>query len=917
MEILGVSNGQGNQIQERFSCWPRSSFHLGTPSWIILWILLIFNPISRAESLDSTGMDRVLRIWDIQDQLSVTIDKQKSLTVADVISTPSLHSLQEPYDPSAIYWLKIPLQVSSSDQLLMHTGNIYFEVFLQHDGVIRPLIPDRFRVFHFPAGDSLLIIRSSHPNNPFHTIAWMKQDQWNGFFLTYVVQSTAFRAIMLAFALYNLIQFLFGARFYHLWYAFNQIGFVLAVEGSNCFFLIVWPWTVSKDLFIGIFLLQSMSSIVYGCILLGWKNISRWTLFAIAVCAILLVIILGFAFHIEFLAPLNILICGLLLIMVWTAYYRRRGHTLFAAIGWTAILFAYIQLSAHDMGWLVEYNEFFGYALIATESGFYSIAMGKEKQDRIVHLLSENQKSLKDSEKLRQSLADLNKDLERKVEERTRDIQVILRNIRQGLFQIIDYRLNVGPFHSPFLRDLLGFSQDSSFNVREAFFSALDFTPDLKNQLNEALKAIIGEKSIAFEFNQGHLPRRIRLLAQGRVKTVEISWDPVLDEHGIVEQIIVSIRDMTEFQEMESEAQRMQTRLGTLTSLVHAGRPIVTAFLRRWLEFCRDMEHIDFAVIDRSAFCDTLFLNLHTFKGAARSVELRDLAALIHEQEEALKEERSGINRADAILARIVRPLEDQFKYILYLAEVNLGWSIKDNLVEIDRQRLTDFILHFSQKHASSAEQRLIDDLAHDIFHKLEDCIRNLTEEAGSLARRLEKKSPRLTIRVHDRVLSDKGRSLLYGIWPHLLANALDHGIESPAERLAKGKTPDGEIIISSDDDYPCVLYFGDDGRGLDLKKLETSEQGKALALEKCREISKQEIAELILIQGLSTRDTLSEISGRGVGLSAVAQQLRETGGKLEIELLDILENEQQGNQRFRFRLTLPESSFCFPAVRV
>ncbi|MBC7502812.1 MAG: response regulator, partial [Herminiimonas sp.] len=117
----------------------------------------------------------------------------------------------------------------------------------------------------------------------------------------------------------------------------------------------------------------------------------------------------------------------------------------------------------------------------------------------------------------------------------------------------------------------------------------------------------------------------------------------------------------------------------------------------------------------------------------------------------------------------------------------------------------------------------------------------------------------------------------------HLLRNAVDHGLERPDERMAMHKPPVGTVMLSfARQGQQVVLRCRDDGAGLDLPAIYDRALTRGLILPE-QILSDQEIARLILLPGFSTRDVVSEVSGRGVGLDVVADWVRSMNGAIRI----------------------------------
>lgn len=117
----------------------------------------------------------------------------------------------------------------------------------------------------------------------------------------------------------------------------------------------------------------------------------------------------------------------------------------------------------------------------------------------------------------------------------------------------------------------------------------------------------------------------------------------------------------------------------------------------------------------------------------------------------------------------------------------------------------------------------------------------------------------------------------------HLVRNCVDHGIEAPGERLAAGKPEAGTLSISSFTRGKDVyIEIEDDGRGLDEAAILAKARERGL-VEPTAELSSAAIAQLIFLPGLSTARQVTDVSGRGVGMDVVRQNVRSLGGEIAI----------------------------------
>ena len=118
----------------------------------------------------------------------------------------------------------------------------------------------------------------------------------------------------------------------------------------------------------------------------------------------------------------------------------------------------------------------------------------------------------------------------------------------------------------------------------------------------------------------------------------------------------------------------------------------------------------------------------------------------------------------------------------------------------------------------------------------------------------------------------------------HMLRNAISHGIETPEERKAKGKPETGHIVLDVHrEGSEIVIDVTDDGAGIDLDKVRAKARQLGIAGD-VDKLSDEDAMQLILESGFSTADKVSQISGRGVGMDVVNNEIKQLGGVLHIE---------------------------------
>lgn len=145
----------------------------------------------------------------------------------------------------------------------------------------------------------------------------------------------------------------------------------------------------------------------------------------------------------------------------------------------------------------------------------------------------------------------------------------------------------------------------------------------------------------------------------------------------------------------------------------------------------------------------------------------------------------------------------------------------------------------------------------------------------------------------------------------HLLRNAIDHGVESPAEREAKGKNPVGEIrLIARHEGNNVIIMVEDDGAGVnpELVKQKALEKGMINQAE-AEKMDAAEAVRLLFLPGFSTAKVVTDVSGRGVGMDAVKTKIESLGGMVDVET--------KVNEGSRFKIRLPLTLAIIQALLV
>lgn len=145
----------------------------------------------------------------------------------------------------------------------------------------------------------------------------------------------------------------------------------------------------------------------------------------------------------------------------------------------------------------------------------------------------------------------------------------------------------------------------------------------------------------------------------------------------------------------------------------------------------------------------------------------------------------------------------------------------------------------------------------------------------------------------------------------HLLRNAIDHGIETPNERQAKGKNAIGEIrLIARHEGNNVIIIVEDDGKGInpDIIKQKAVDKG-LISQADAEKMDSNDAVRLVFLPGFSTADVVTDVSGRGVGMDAVKNKIESLGGMVDVET--------KLNEGSKFKIRLPLTLAIIQALLV
>lgn len=261
---------------------------------------------------------------------------------------------------------------------------------------------------------------------------------------------------------------------------------------------------------------------------------------------------------------------------------------------------------------------------------------------------------------------------------------------------------------------------------------------------------------------------------------------------------------------------------------------------------------------------------VHTLKGNCAIYGLASIAELAHEVESELQDKGGALapEQRDALVNAWKKAVQ------------RVGWLLstqRRDIIEVDRAEL-ELLAQRAREGISAKElASALTEWAREPVHRRLD---RLGQQAVSLARRLNKPAPEVTIDDHGVRVDSGPWSAFWAATVHVVRNAVDHGIEDPQERLLLGKAEAGALCLSAVRQAGMItISIGDDGRGIDWNAVRAKAARLGLSTT-----SEQDLITALFSDGLSTRESVTDLSGRGVGLGAVRQAVQELGGRIEVD---------------------------------
>ncbi len=725
--------------------------------------------------------------------------------------------------------------------------------------------------------------------------------------------------IMLSMIFYNLFIYLSVRDASYLNYVLYILAYVMLQMSLNGLaYEYLWPnsiWWANVAVpitmaFALIFALRFAQSYLMVAVSMPKTNQAMWGMIGLLGVSLGVSVFAHYALAIKFstgLALLSVVIIALTGIRSWKKGYRPAVYYLLA---WSSILAGAMVFALKSFGVLpasfitnngMQVGSALEVILLSLGLADRINVMRKEKYLAEKEAREASQKALENlriadaqkEENLR-IISENNRTLEKKVAKRTAAIRDLMDNTGQGFLSFgADYLIHKE--YSKACEQLLG-EELTGKNAMESLFAASkSHAPE---QVRELMEMLFSGTDIALV--EVLLPKRLTL----GERVVAVEFKVIGDQKP---KVMVILTDITKEVALAEQVQADEERQAIIVK--------VAVDKNGFLQFLREIEEL-FGSIHSNLIrpldefdLNQLLRDFHTVKGGCASYAMTQVAHYAHEVEdrliplsregavlsaEFLQEIREETQKLEALLHEVLSMLGD----ILPPEERNR----QERVFRVPNSKIIQ-LEEFMLEKIGKAHLRLIkNEIEHLCAQPIAPLLRKYASAVEDLGSRLNKRV-KVELKGMETEIPSVRLDSFFGAFIHLVRNSVDHGLEETDLRQMLGKPPEGRICIEAKkSEGQLHLFVRDDGAGIDTDKvIEIAKKKGVLNDQEAAEISKNQALALIFEPGFSTKDEVTDVSGRGVGMDAVKTEVEKLKGKILIRT--------KQNEGTTFEIVIPLAS--------
>lgn len=468
-------------------------------------------------------------------------------------------------------------------------------------------------------------------------------------------------------------------------------------------------------------------------------------------------------------------------------------------------------------------------------------------------------------------LSAINVHVHRHILQNARLTEVLVNSLGQG-FLSFDHSGVCGQVYSQACIDML-----QTVPAERNIADVLHVPPQSREDFRGWLEVLFDPThALGFDDAVRFLPQTF---AHASGRNIALSYKPIRNVQNVLTNVVVIITDRTEETAAQKLAEERQNFANMICRIFKERNQFITT-ISHIREFIALADRGDISLRD----LPLLMRQLHTLKAAVRHFELVKLGALIHEVESRIRNEPP---ETDTDLLLLLATTHDaiaaEFGRVLMEVRALIGVEEEQRgaIYEVPEDDIYAFAMTLGQ---SGVKQELIADYCRNIASQpIRSCFLGFERELIELAQVMDKNLKPLQFSGGDiKILARPLKNFFFSL-THISRNIIDHGIEPPVTRMARHKDAAGQISVSVTSEQGWLtIIITDDGAGIDPNRLRQkfalSDPEGAWRFE-----DDSVIIQRIFGSGVSTRDGVTEISGRGVGLEVVLAEVQHLGGSVKV----------------------------------
>ncbi len=501
--------------------------------------------------------------------------------------------------------------------------------------------------------------------------------------------------------------------------------------------------------------------------------------------------------------------------------------------------------------------------------GNYSKKLKIKTRDELSLVANSFNKMTDEITKYHEKLKEYNATLEQKVEQRTKElkdknifIKTVLDSLDQGLV-IFNKDGKCLPTYTKISEEIFSMNP-SNKNLIDVINKHEE-----KEIITKWIKTLYLDK-LPFSSISGLGPKYLPK-TEDQQRHIKLKYFPMYNSKKKLENVILLATDETKEYKAKKELEKSKDEMKVLSKLISNKEDFLSL-----VKLIKDSYTKDIPNYIQLKQKDNLLRILHSLKGTSAIYGLSHLADTIHRLEQSVIDMTDLNYQSLEIEDKLHKSLEEELSKI----KQTLG----DDYFDEDKLYITKESVQNIYDHVDNKDSKLFHSLEKAFFHQdLVTLMMPYNELVRELSKRLSKKVK--PININGEATFDKRKfERFFKSLVHVFRNSLDHGIELPSKRIENKKEDEGEITVSAEIENNMLIFqIKDDGAGISPDRIRSKMKSLSYPEDRLNE-DDSKIIYAIFDSEFSTNETVTDLSGRGVGLHDVLIETKNLNGRIELQ---------------------------------